>query len=379
MRAELLMFNAAFLILLYLFIKFKEYKSSLAMMYIFWLGTFYIQNIYYYYFNGQTYRIFSDKTLLIFINISTLVFINITILLILKKIKWFKQIKTKINFKETKLLSMYFNIITFIVVAYMLRYINKFPLITLVESSSNIRLDISGGVPHYFTISTFAYYILPSFYFLSGKKRYLAIYFLFGVLSLHKGILVYTILFIWINCFEYRINKEIIVSGILIVVFYLVAKNKLVFDIETMKYLFESSIRRFFITQGSGFIVRLDMLENGFDFVGKNIKRVVYDKIYGGVGGAPTYFLGNLIVSYGYIKGLLIHSSILSLMYFVSSVIDYNYKKNNGVKWIFFSIIFILGNTEITFNNLPRLIAILFNFLIIFILNVDAKLLRSKS
>jgi hypothetical protein len=304
---------------------------------------------------------------------------NAIILLILKKIKWFKHVKTRIKFRKTKLLSIYFNTIAFVIVIYALIYINKFPLITLLKGSNNIRLDISGAIPYYFTVSTFAYFILPSFYFFSGKKRYLILFFLFAVLSLHKGILVYTILFIWINCFDYRLNKEMVMSGVLIALFYLIAKDKLVFNIETIKYLFESSIRRFFITQGSGFIVRLDMLESGFKFVGKDIKRAVYDKIYGGAGGAPTYFLGNLIVSFGYIKGFIIHSSILSLIYYISSIIDYNYKKNNGVKWIFFSIIFIIGNTEITLANLPRVIAIIFNFFIIFILNINAKLLRRKN
>jgi hypothetical protein len=361
---EFIFFNLIVILFFYLIFYFREYKRSLSLFFIIAIGTFIIQ-IYYYKFGGNAYRIFSNDTLYLFQNVAIIVLLQLSFLIIIKNSSLIPKIKLEINPKKSYMISKtYLDVIYYTILIYVLIYFLEFPLINLIKFNSSVRLDTSGAIPLYFTISTFAYFILPMFYYLTNKKKYIILFFVFSILSLHKGILIYNILFYWIFKKKLKLGYKDIVIVFLIIFYYLLSKGRNIYDINSIKYFFSSSIRRFFITQGSGFIVRLDMLQNGVSLIGKNIKEVVYRKIYRGSGGAPTYFLANLIIYFGYLNSLIIHFITMIFCFILSKIADYN-NKNLFLTYNVFVITYLIGMSEITYNNFYRFIAIFLNLLII--------------
>jgi hypothetical protein len=360
---EFLIFNLIVVLFFYLIFYFREYKRSLSLFFIITIGTFIIQ-IYYYKFGGNAYRVFSNDTLYLFQNISTVVLFQLSVLIIIKNSFLIPKIKLEINPRKNYMITQtYLDIIYYIILIYVLIYFFEFPLINLINFNNSVRLDTSGAIPLYFTISTFAYFILPMFYYLTNKKKYIILFFIFSILSLHKGILVYNILFFWIFKKKLKISYKDLIVVFLIIFYYLLSKGRSIYDINSIKYFFRSSIRRFFITQGSGFIVRLDILQNGANLFGENIKRVVYRKIYGGNGGAPTYFLANLIIYFGYLNSLIIHFITMIFCFIFSKIADYN--KDLFLTYNVFVITYLIGMSEITYDNSYRFIAIFLNLSII--------------
>jgi large-conductance mechanosensitive channel len=72
------------------------------------------------------------------------------------------------------------------------------------------------------------------------------------------------------------------------------------------------------------------MIKNGIDFTGVNsIKNCVFYYMVGiSKGSAPTYFMGDIIVQYGYVIGLLVNFVILGFLFYLSNIIYYKFSNN---------------------------------------------------
>lgn len=365
---EIYILTIVIIMLLFSFVYLKEYKSCVSLMYIPITGTFIVQN-YYYYYGGTVYRVFSDITLNKFILLSSIVLFQIVILMIFSK-----TIPNKIKIKKIRItptVTIYIEVIYIVLLIYTIYYFPKFPLITGVLLGDVSRLDTSGNIKFYILSSSIIYFILPSFSFLKKRNKYFILTILFAILSLHKGILFFYIFFYWNFILNRKINKYIFFYLILGGGVYLISKNKLFLSVDNLIYLFESATRRIFITQGSGFIVRLELLNQGFDFLGKDIKKEVFTYIYKSDGGSsPTYFLGSLIIQYGYFISLSIHFVILLLIYITSQFVNNKSMKDKKFWcWIVFSVYYLLMNSDINYTNAFRFLAILLNVMTIFILS----------
>ena len=377
---ETILFHVSFGLFLFVIIRFKEYKKSLSVFFLLLSTIFYTPVLYYLYLDGNSYRKFSEATLNQFILLSSILFLTFFLLLIFKQTLSFKKRNKTFTYNKRSniLVKIYIFSIILFVLSYIIIYHDKLPLF-MNSSGMNIegyRPDVSGGIPFYFLFTTLQL-IIPSFYFyylkeLKEKKIFHLLAFILVSLTLivggNKGILLFFYMFIWIYEYKFRINIKIFVMFVFAFGVYMYLKiGTLTFNKESMDYMLESPIRRFFVTQGSGFINRIELLNIGYIFVEPiSIKEHVHQYIYSRTGGAaPTYFLGDYIVKYGIWIAMFLHFVITSTIVIFSRYIDMFHKKDLFVGWSFFIILYLIGMAEIEIPFLYRLIVLIANALII--------------
>ena len=355
----------------------KDFSSPLIP---FWIITFlqlYTPAVYYI-FNGKSYRKFIDSDFALYLNICILSFLIFIIALLIKdRFVYRKNIVFKSK-KSRQLIVRYRVSVLFGVDLYLIKYFWDFPLTKAIFQKIIVeRPDVSGNIPHYFTYSVFACWIIPSFYFyfldhyfISKVVNFLMLLGIGVLLTIggNKSTLVYFFIFIWIYCLKMKIDYKIMFMGIISFIIYFIMKGGLSGSVQLTTVLL-SGIRRFSVTQAAMLINRLAMLREGYIF-DEHITRDVYQYVYGvNNGSAPTYFVGDLIVRYGIYKAILFYIAILCLLFFVSSRLERQNKIRMYQLWSFFSITYILGQVGISRQNFYRPMAIVLNCIILTVLD----------
>lgn len=361
-------------------------KSIYFIYYCFSFTVFYGPILYYRLgFDGYIHAI-KYEAFLIFYYISILVAgLNMAFYLYTTKFKLtaLKSFLQKISFDKItnhKLLTHYFVIVNVVCLVYILVYREYFPLTKLIDQGElGERLDISGAIPFYISFSTLFMVIIPSsfLYFRQRLKSKLviSILFLFTLFALsaggNKGVTSFFLIFYLLLCTKNQSIFKYIVLFFTLAIIYLVFKGYTEYNADTLEYLIESPFRRLFAAQGSGFIVRIDMMLKDLFVEGYEIKQQVYARIYNsyiGVGSSPTHFIGDVIVKYGFFIALFIYLIYLNFFTKILVTVSNVYKndvKSSFIVWNFFVIAFITTNSDITLANFLRTIVVVFNLLII--------------
>ncbi|SHM61177.1 hypothetical protein [Gracilibacillus kekensis] len=350
----------------FLFIGFRynEHKKSLVIFYVISTIIFYTPSIYYSIFLGEAYKVFSAGSYLQYLAFSILYFLIITLLIIVKNsINFSKNIT--FNHSSNKLVYLYMGYVTAAILAYVVFYFDRFPLINLVLEGSRIeRPDMSGSIPLYFTFSTFIFFIIPSYYlyFYDRIQSNVVKLILFAAVSIilliggNKGVLVYFYIFFWIFIFKMKINFKLLTMVVIAFSAYLFITGSLV----------TSGIRRFFVTQGAAFIARFEMLNIDFPFDLHNIDGQVFEFIYGYPDGSgPSFFVGDFFIHIGYIIGTATMLLIFLVFFYISRFIDVHFKNNLFILWSFTAVIYILGMGSLDFPAFCRIVAISLNAIIV--------------
>lgn len=377
-----LLFNILFLIFIIIIIKTKEYKRSLVVFLIIVTTIFYTPVIYYTLLNGTAYKKFTSVALLDYMLLSSIIFVQFILLLLWKQRIKIKKINTDYHMSNRPLMiKLYMGIIILSLVGYIALYFEYFPLVSrIIRGSSALRPDVGGTLPVYTLFSTFSLFILPSFYFYFKdyidkhpivKLIAIAALSVMLIIGGNKGVLIFLFIFIWAYEYKFKLNYKIFLMGIFGLLVYLLLKTgDTTSNINIFKYIATSPMRRFFVTQGSGFINRIHLFIVEYDFLNNiPIKEHVHKYIYmSTIGSAPTYFLGDLLIKYGYIISLTIHFIVIGITTIISKFIDLNFAKSLFVKWSFFSILYLLGMAEIGKAFYYRALAIVLNVLIILVI-----------
>ena len=353
-------------------------NNKLLAPYMFFYVTITIELVgpifYYYILDGTAYRTFTSETLFIYYFVAF--FTSIVILTQL-------NLKMKLNYKNFTFLKLkdgknikkiYIALVIAIVVYYLLRYINQFVLVKALFGNYEMRLrsDTTGLIPHWFSVSSIFYFIIPSFYFLyiwhiKSKFAQFVLLSLIGLLTLidgNRGVFVYLMLFVFIYVYKLKINKYIVLgAGIALYSYYLFAAG----TPNMLERLLFSALRRFFVTQGACFINRIQMVANGYDFTKTlNISDDVFVYMYGyGGGAAPTVFWGDVYVNYGLVITLTIIVLTNWILYRISNFVQKNYNNNLFVYWCYCSSVYLLCMSGLTLELLVRLLLAFLNCVII--------------
>lgn len=373
--------NINFFVLCTLIFVFKEYKKMYILYFLFLVTIFYSPALYYY-FGGKSYFTFNNKALIQYYYLSSFIFFVNSIFLFLKQTAFFPTIKqTQIFYfhRKSNLLKIYFRIIISLILFYIILYFNKFPLIHYIQYHEIIeRPDTTGSIPFFYTMSTLMMFILPSFYFykIEEKNKFQhAIWLLFISITMiiggHKGIIAFFFIFWWFFILKAKINLKLILIVSLLVVIYAINKG-IAINANTLDYLFSSPYRRFFVTQGACLINRLHLININFPWdTAFDIKVQVCSYIFNselGSCSAPTFFIGDLIVKYGFFIACLLYVLVLGAIIFILKIINILPKQNLFLNWNLYMIFFLLSMAEISFSSFLRIITIVLNIVIVVVL-----------
>ena len=362
-----------------------EFRKSYALYFLFIFIIFY-SPAFYFVTGGTAYRYFSDDTLRHYMIFSSVIMTFNLIFLYFKESKFFPVIDKKHiqNIGEdlkTWPVKIYFGIIVVSVLLYCSFYLTRFPLISLaLKGVLPERPDVTGDIPHFYTLSTFMLFIIPSvffYYYPVIKNLYIKILltlfvFLLLIISGHKGIIAFFAIFYWVTILNMRVSYKFILILIVLAAVYAVTKGVETFNLDTIEYLTTSPLRRFFVTQGTCMIYRFHALDIQYVFDSTvPIKNQICNFMYNGDGmgcSSPTFFVGDLIIKYGYYLSALIYSVSLYVIFLLIKNIDYHFKGNNFIGWSLFSIFFLTGMAEVSSDSIFRIFAIILNVFALFVL-----------
>lgn len=374
--------------LLYIYKK-RLYKSSFI-IHFFFISLIFIGPAIYYELGGLTYsNSFEWEDVITFEFYGISVFICSLLFayfLTHTRKSFFNRYFVNYGIRNQNLTFLYFLFWYLLVLSYLLFYYNHIPIFRFILTGSlPERLDQSEEVKLFYTFSSFFMVFIPSgyFFFVRYLKTNLA---KFGLLLLvvfiltsggHKGLVTFFAIFA-IFFSGFKLNLKYMVIGVFtlagLLTIYVLSKGR-DFNKETFLYLLESPPRRFFVTQGSAFITRISMdrknlyVGNVHDY--QLIKRETFQVIYPGVnekGAAPTIFLGDLHVRYGYTLTIL--SYLLFLMFIFPFVKGLDNMKDRKlyIWWNLFVFFLLLGNAELSYTSALRCVLALGNLIIILII-----------
>ncbi len=256
--------------------------------------------------------------------------VNILNLIIVKLFHRSKAKTLNLNIEQNdRIYKSIFRASTLGFIVFFLAYFKKIPITNLIlEGEIGERLDGSGEIPFFITLSSFFMIYLPSsyLYFKSKNIKSSVKYFLLvlSILALvfggNKGLVSFFLLFLF-----FFSRKKSIIRGltliILILFTYAVFKGKTQLNDETISYLVESPVRRLLAAQGVGFITRIEMSNKRLLVQNQEIKKQVNSYIYNtpyGTGSSPTNFAGTIYVRKGAFIALTLYSFIsLIITYFL--------------------------------------------------------------
>jgi len=147
---------------------------------------------------------------------------------------------------------------------------------------------------------------------------------------------------------------------------YGLTKGATSFDQKVIATLLESALRRFSVTQGVGFMARLEMMKQGILVLGgeESIKSQVYTFIYGLKGGShPTMFIANVIIEYGYLAAFMAYTVYVYFVALVTRSIRNFCGGNYFLLWNLYFLLFLTGMSDFTFRTIIRGSAALINVL----------------
>ena len=372
-----------FAFMYYTFLIKKDYKR-ITFLYSFSLITIFYTPSLYFFFDGEVYRFFSDKNLIYFFHIGTVTICIYLFLSIFIDQYNLKKQRLLIN-KDNFFIALYFLGFLIPILLYYIVYFKQFPLVQLFYTGDLIdRPDMTGSIPHFYTVSTIVSIVIPSiyfFYFINIKGYYkhffinIVMIFLF-IASGNKGFLVYYFIFIWLYVFKAKLDIRVLLMFIFSLVVYATTKGIQEIDPELVSYMMNSPFRRFFVTQGTGFIHRIDMLNEGFDFINnvnpRGLKFDVFQHMYNTniIGSAPTFYTGDFLVKYGKVFSFSIFIIISSLLLYVSKFL---HKLETNIKlfiyWNIYAVLFFIVMAEINLSNSLRVFVGIFNIFIVILLS----------
>ncbi len=343
----------------------------------------FVSPVIYYFFGGTSYKAFSNKALIYYQYLGSVVILINIIFLILKQrisIKKVSKFIDKSAFKKITLLTkIYLTLLFVLIVLYIIVYFNKFPLIVFLEKHIVIdRPDGTGDIPHFYFMTTIMMMVFPSVFFLLYdnvktnivKIITFAIIILFMTIGGHKGIVVFFFIFIWFYVLKQRINVKLISLFFISIIIYAIAKGRVNVSVDNFSYLFHSSFSRMFVTQGAGFIERIHLLIINYNFADCiPLKNQVCSLVYhvgANVCSMPTYFIGDLIVNYGYIFALSVYIILGLPLLYILKITDKVYTNSVFLKWNVFMGLFLFSIAEISVFSLLRLFALILNVVIIY-------------
>ena len=288
--------------------------------------------------------------------------------------------------KNSSLTLIYFIFWFGVVLSYLLFYFNHFPVVKFILTGSlPERLDQSESVKLFYTFSSFFMVFIPSGYFFfirflkTNLSKFLLLLLVVFILTSggHKGLVTFFIIFaLLFSGYKFNLKKLLIsffaLIGLLSI--YTVTKGR-EFNKETFYYLLESPPRRFFVTQGSAFITRISMDRRDL-YVGnvheyQLIKRETFQSIYPGLnekGAAPTMFLGDLHVRYGYIVTMLCYVLYLAFLFPFIKGTDNMKERYLYLWWNLFIFFFMTGMAEFSSTSILRMGLAFFNFIVLLII-----------
>ena len=386
MILSLLTLSLFFIIWIFVFFFYKEQKKIYGINALLIIIIF-IGPAVYYFLGGTSYRIFSDDALIKYHYLSsTIFFINTLFLIVKNKIKISsitKFLDQKAFSQFTILTKIYFVLMFLFCLTYIILFFNKFPLIVFLKESIIIdRPDGTGTIPHFYTMSTIMMMVFPSVFFIlhdaiKNNKFFKFIMFLIIILFMtiagHKGLVVFFFIFYWFYILNRKINLKFISLFIISIIIYAIAKGRINFSEHNLTYLMNSSFVRMFVTQGAGLIARIHLISTNYNFVEWiPIKNQVCSLVYHvkiNTCSMPTYFIGDIIVNYGYFIALLLYIVLGIPLLYILKIADNFYSKSVFIKWNIFILFFLFSMAEISIYSLLRLTAMILNVLIVYYLS----------
>jgi hypothetical protein len=243
---------------------------------------------------------------------------------------------------------------------------------------------MTGAIPHFYTVQTIVSIIIPSIYFyyfdnIKTKRMHfiinIGLFFLF-IASGNKGFIAYYLIFIWLYIFKAKIDIKIFLIFLFLMVVYMVTKGITQINSEVLEYMMSSPFRRFFVTQGTCFIHRVDMLNEGFDFINnanpRGLKFDVFQHMYNTdmIGSCPTFYTGDFFVLYGKFISVIIFIIISSIIIYISKYL-YLLQTNKKIffYWNIYSILFLICMAEISKASIFRILLGIINIYIVLFLS----------
>ncbi len=337
----------------------------------------------YYISGGTSYKAFSNDAIIKYHYLSSIVLtINIFFLILKYRIKIDKITKKLYPnaFNNITLLTkIYFTFLFLAGAIYIIMYFNKFPLIVFFKKSIIIeRPDCTGDIPHFYTMSTIMMMIFPSvFFYIYNKSKnnilkisIFAIIILFMTIAGHKGIVVFFFIFIWFYIFKRKINIKLVSLFAISMIIYGIAKGRVDVTSDNLLYILKSSFSRMFVTQGAGLIERIHLITINYNFLDYvPIKNQVCTLVYHvklNVCSMPTYFIGDIMVNYGYFIALIFYIILGFPFFIILKIVDVFYSQSVFLKWNIFMVCFLFSMAEISVYSLFRLLAIILNIIIVY-------------
>ena len=344
----------------------KTYKKPFMFYLVLFTTIFYTPNVYYALNIGTAYRFFDEDVFAAYILFSTFSFVvAFTAVIFVGRVN--KSFRFTLRFAGWQLIwRIVFFMTALLILFYVVSYWSYFPFTRRFlgqQSGVWVRPDTDGSIPHWFTVNSIIFLFLPIFFlyylqmhektrgFMNAKNLIL-----FGLLCIvlilggNLGMIVFFGLFVYIYCFKYTINIGIIFAGALSLIgYYLTYFQGRYSGLQLLLNMISAPVRRFAVTQASGYIVRMQMIKDGFLFADRAlINSNVHDLIYGNIGGAaPTYFTGNIFVMFGMIPSIVAQVIGIFTFGFISEYIYKRYPGNLVVYWGYCSLAMLVNMDEV--------------------------------
>lgn len=352
---------------------YKLHRKSMCIFYLIILTELYTPACYY--MAGITsYLEFGLKAFQLYMLIGTSSFLGYSLILICVQRLRFERKNLVLTHwdmpaKKMTLLWLFVMCVIAIVVIYLVRFRDGLPFYQAVFHNFKMqdRPDTSGDIPHWFTISAIITIALPTFYLYYHQKRsFHRVFnlFLISLISLamvmggSKGFVAYWFIFLWAYLWKMRIDGRVVMAALIAVVFTSIIMGGSLTNI-SIAYLKSTAgygFGRFFLTQGAMLVNRFEMVLQDYPFNDTRLSEQVYPFVYGeGGGSAPTYYLGDLLIQFGFVGGFLLHLLVFMALAIVGQYLD-RQKFSEYKTYLFFCVQFFLGMAEISTPFFYRLL-----------------------
>lgn len=352
------------------------HRKSMAVFYLLILTELYTPACYYI-AGTTTYLKFGLKAFQLYMLMGTLSFLGYSLILICVQRLRFESrnlilTRCDIPAKRMALLWLFVMCVIGMIVIYLVHFRDGLPFYQAVFHNFKIedRPDGSGAIPHWFTLSTLIAVALPTFYLYYHQKRgfsKITNLALIGLISLamvsggNKGFVAYWLIFLWVYLWKMRMDGRVVAAALIAVVFTSIIMGGSFTNI-SIGYLESTAsygFGRFFLTQGAMLVNRFEMILQGYPFNDTCLSEQVFPFVYGEeVGSAPTYYLGDLLIQFGFIGGFLLHLLVFIVLSIVGRYLDCQ-EFSEYKTYLFFCVQFFLGMAEISMSFLYRLLVVL--------------------
>lgn len=355
---------------------YRLHRKSMAVFYLLILMELYTPACYY--MAGTTdYLKFGPKALQLYMLMGTLSFLGYSLILIcVQRLRFERKhlvlMHWDIPAKRMTLLWLFVMCIIGMVVIYLVHFRDGLPFYQAVfhNFKMQVRPDGSGAIPHWFTIDAIITIALPAFYLYYHQKRgfhkitnlaLICLISLAMVMGGNKGFVAYWFIFLWIYLWKMRIDGRVIAAALIAVVFTAIIMGGSASGVSlaglksTARYGFD----RFFLTQGAMLVNRFEMVLQNYPFNDSRLSNQVFSFVYErDGGGAPTYYLGNLLIQLGFVGGFLLHFLVFIILAIVGRYLDCQ-EFSEYKTYLFFTVQYFLGVAEISMSFFYRLLLVI--------------------